>query len=162
MQNERLVISGSRFDIITHASHSWNESDLITEPDIQQTVLSACLEAIEELVRRKCSVYRSPSEMDDALWRTPIFDMESGVFSSTGRQLVRATGKTRAGYEAVRYPNTFVSISEEDKRQQKASYFLYQTGFLYALCNRRIFVTAKGYVGTGPVHLQAGDHVCVL
>ena len=162
MQDGNFVISGSRFDVITSTGYSWNETDLTAEPDIEQMVLSGCLEAIEDLVRRNCSAYRSSNEIDDAVWRTPICDIESGVFSDTGRRLIRATGKMRVGFEALRHPDNLTNISDENKRLQKARSFPYKAGMICALSNRRIFVTAKGYVGIGPGHLQKGDHICIF
>ncbi|KAK5081305.1 hypothetical protein LTR05_008099 [Lithohypha guttulata] len=162
MQAGNFVISGSRFDVITNTGYSWNKTDLTVEPDTEPVVLSACLGAIEDFVRRNCSAYRSSKEIDDAVWRTPICDTESGVFSDTGRKCIRATANTRAGFEALRHPENLTNIADENKRLQKAKSFQYKAGMIGALSNRRIFVTAKGYVGVGPGHLQADDHICIF
>ncbi|PNP73351.1 hypothetical protein FNYG_13308 [Fusarium nygamai] len=108
----------------------------------------AFLQEFIRLTAKGGDIY-SDDEQIEALWRTPITDMERD-----GDHWRRARESTIRTYEAIlKGDETAVWLNEETQSYHSRSTMALE---------RRPFVTRKGYLGLGPTTTQSGNVVAVL
>lgn len=148
------VISGYDFDAVSEAGPFWSDGQLSVTP-IEETA-RGILREIESFTRSTCSGYNSEHQLEAAIIRTPISDVEMSTSLGRDRKEIRAIASCRSAFL------TLTSGEQHSEKQEQAALLSYLVHLLSYLKGRKIFATKKGYLGLGPASVLPGDMVCVL
>jgi hypothetical protein len=141
-----LALSGTHFDTIRGTGNPW--MPVINSPFNYESARRLSKE-IDAFCKQSQDLGSAPSQNGklwrEAPWRIPCSDREYMDFGS-----LRATQAILEGYINLTSPDKFYAddISQNCKNYMRA---------LEDQHNRRPFISAQGYVGLAPAHLQPGD-----
>jgi hypothetical protein len=153
-KNTELTVRGIVTGRVEQLGWSWNSLSAKDLEDVPKTIQRG-LDIVQEFLDAHCFAYTTPGEKEDAMWRTPILDVECGVFGESERYNRRATEPMRRVYQNLRSSSDLPDPSLEEYKHR---YF----AAIAFLQNRRYFATSTGHLGLGPLDMRTGDFVCVL
>lgn len=151
-----LRISGARMDVVKWLGSQW--APIIGEEQYSSTATSILLGNIENLCRQSSEIsgeaYRSIIQRADSVWRIATVDTEMPLTSRRRR----ATSLSEQGYQALKRS---IESPADIKDTITAEMAMYYSGLKQSRY-RRPFLSAQGYVGLGPEHMQMSDVIYVL
>jgi hypothetical protein len=119
------------------------------------------LSDIEQLSKHCGNVYGSPKALEDAIWRTPITDLE---FTSAG-EYQRASTTMQKGYLLYRMGFLRATMSRRELQQRSDDLRLvamFWRPMVSRSSGRRYFVSHRGYLGVGPSTTSPGDVIAII
>ncbi|KAH6673488.1 heterokaryon incompatibility protein [Halenospora varia] len=114
-------------------------------------------------------IYDDPQRKYEAFWRIPIGDVEDTV----SKAICRATSSFYDGYKSnIALFEAFQEIKLATTVEEMAAIFMPSEehqdaatryrGRMYAMRDKRPYISTKGYVGMGPVTTKPGDIIVIL
>jgi hypothetical protein len=151
----KLSISGARFDTIRVTSSAKNSDGAKYKPGV-------CMKEMMEIYQSSKNPYRTFEGQQEALWRTPIADLEH-IISQNFNGYRRANYRLYNGFRyAGRKPDASSEGTTEGQQLGGRDRVDYERSMGMLSYGRRTFGTSKGYLGLGPDSAQEGDWVCVI
>jgi hypothetical protein len=155
-----LYLDGIYVDEIETVGRVWDQDE---DTD-------AFLQGIKELCIRSRlkdkKIYKTEARRNQAEWRIPVVDQEVVKFIAG-----RATSRSEHGYNLELEINkmrleasngsTTINVDDFAKLAFDPTRRMYAQ-VLSEMRNRRAYLTTQGYVGLGPIGMQAGDRICIL
>jgi hypothetical protein len=162
-----LCLSGIQVDNIFAVGHALTHcrvSDitwLTNDQDPNYRLQLEWLSDIEQLSKHCKNVYGSPQALEDAIWRTPITDLE---FTSAG-EYQRASTTMQKGYLLYRMGFLRATMSRRELQQRSDDLRLvamFWRPMVSRSSGRRYFVSHRGYLGVGPSTTSPGDVIAII
>ncbi len=160
-----LVLDGILVDTVQNIgpkAPGWDPSDNDEFKDREWTeAMRSVVNDWRAMMPCPAGLYRTGETSSRAFWRTVLVDLKQGSYPEP----CTACGPERLDIQSMPWL-TGLEL-KENLEQLLLTWSLSCTlGFrqlrLIEQFNRRLFVTATGYVGLGPPSLQPGDAICIL
>jgi hypothetical protein len=136
---------------------TWLTNGLDPNYQLQQEWLSD----IERLSKHCGNRYGSSQALEDAVWRTPITDLE---FTSAG-EYRRASSSMQKGHLLYRTGFFRATMSQRELQQRSDDIGLiamYWRPMVSRSSGRKYFVSQRGYLGVGPSTISPGDVIAIV
>jgi hypothetical protein len=157
IQVDNIVAVGRALPHFPVSDLTWLTND--QDPNLQLQL--EWLSDIEQLSKHCGNVYGSPKALEDAIWRTPITDLE---FTSGG-EYQRASTTMQKGYLLYRM-GFFRATMSRRELQHRSDDLRLVAMFLRPMVSRssgrRYFVSHRGYLGVGPSTTSPGDVIAII
>lgn len=157
IQVDNILVAGMALPRFPVSDLTWLTND--QDPNYQLQL--GWLSDIEQLSKHCENVYGSSQALEDALWRTPITDLES---TSAG-EYKRASRAVQKGYQLYRtgfFCATMKRIELEQRSDDIRLVVKYWRPMVTRSSGRKYFVSQRGYLGVGPMTTLQGDVIAIM
>lgn len=154
-QKSLLVVAGKEIDTIDILDAEEDVNRIQEMPSESYWAHLHALMTARESLLQKHSIFPSPDQGRDALWRTLTANRNATYQPASAAEVGSAFDNYRAGLDYLRQTGKI-------KREHQLGYQAFATLTERALRGRRFFVSVKGGIGLAPLPARRGDRVCVV
>lgn len=157
IQVDNIIAVGQQLAQFPVSDLTW----LTNDQDPNYRLQLEWLSDIEKLSKHCGNVYGSSQAVEDALWRTPIADLEftsAGEYRRAGRMMQKGYLLYRTGF----FRATMSQIELQRRSDDIGLTAKYWRPMVYRSSGRRYFVSQQGYLGLGPSTISAGDIIAII